>query len=97
MMLMMSLFAGHQEDGPGEEADAGEEAEGGQEDGPGEEVGDGQEDGQESPRAEQSGLVRGVGIVFDRTTLTTTRKVRVERAHSRARDTHPYRIRFLII
>ena len=33
MMLMMSLFlfAGHQEDGPGEEADAGEEAEGGQE------------------------------------------------------------------
>lgn len=63
MMLMMSLFAGHQEDGPGEEADAGEEAEGGQEDGPGEEVGDGQEDGQESPRAEQSGLVRGVGEV----------------------------------
>tara|TARA_X000000368_G_C22972178_1_gene685949 strand:+ start:436 stop:663 length:228 start_codon:yes stop_codon:yes gene_type:complete len=65
MMLMMSLFlfAGHQEDGPGEEADAGEEAEGGQEDGPGEEVGDGQEDGQESPRAEQSGLVRGVGKV----------------------------------
>ena len=45
MMLMMSLFAGHQEDGPGEEA------------------GDGQEDGQESPRAEQSGLVRGVGQV----------------------------------
>ena len=63
MMLMMSLFAGHQEDGPGEEADAGEEAEGGQEDGPGEEAGDGQEDGQESPRAEQSGLVRGVGQV----------------------------------
>ena len=63
-MLMMSLlFAGHQEDGPGEEADAGEEAEGGQEDGPGEEAGDGQEDGQESPRAEQSGLVRGVGQV----------------------------------
>ena len=60
---MMSLFAGHQEDGPGEEADAGEEDEGGQEDGPGEEAGDGQEDGQESPRAEQSGLVRGVGQV----------------------------------
>ena len=60
-MLMMSLFAGHQEDGSGEEAGDGQED--GQEDGPGEEAGDGQEDGQESPRAEQSGLVRGVDQV----------------------------------
>ena len=68
------LFAGHQEDGPGEEADAGEEAEGGQEDGPGEEVGDGQEDGQESPRRTkrpcprswQSGTVHVQSLVFRR-------------------------------